>query len=54
MAPIGDRPWSPPRRHRFMVPDRPSTLADLFALHGMDEARTERFGAAFLDILREG
>ncbi|MGV8985654.1 MAG: DNA helicase RecQ [Cypionkella sp.] len=33
---------------------RPSTLADLYAVHGMGEARTERFGAAFLDILRDG
>ena len=33
---------------------RPSTLADLYRVSGMGEARTERFGAAFLEILREG
>ncbi|OZA04744.1 MAG: ATP-dependent DNA helicase RecQ, partial [Rhodobacterales bacterium 17-64-5] len=43
-----------PSTLKQIAENRPSTLSDLYNLHGMGEARTERFGAAFLDILREG
>ena len=33
---------------------KPSTLADLYRVRGMDAARTDRFGETFLEILREG
>ncbi|MBI1171032.1 DNA helicase RecQ [bacterium] len=38
---------------RQIAESRPSTLADLYRVSGMGEARTERFGAVFLDILRD-
>ncbi len=38
---------------RQIAESRPSTLADLHRVSGMGEARIERFGAAFLEILRQ-
>jgi len=39
---------------RAIVERRPSTLAELVAIQGMGEAKVERFGEAFLAVLREG
>jgi ATP-dependent DNA helicase RecQ len=39
---------------RQIAERRPSTLGELQAIHGMGEQKTERFGAAFLAVLREG
>jgi ATP-dependent DNA helicase RecQ len=38
---------------RLIAERRPSTLAELQAIQGMGELKVERFGAAFLDILRD-
>jgi ATP-dependent DNA helicase RecQ len=38
---------------RAIAERRPSTLAELQAIPGMGEQKTERFGAAFLAVLRE-
>ena len=39
---------------RAIAERRPSTLAELVAIQGMGEAKVERFGEAFLEVLREG
>ncbi|MFN3993214.1 MAG: DNA helicase RecQ [Tabrizicola flagellatus] len=39
---------------RAIVERRPSTLADLARIQGMGDAKIERFGAAFLEVLRDG
>jgi ATP-dependent DNA helicase RecQ len=39
---------------RAIVERRPSTLAELVGIQGMGEQKVERFGQAFLDVLREG
>jgi ATP-dependent DNA helicase RecQ len=39
---------------RQIAERRPSTLAELVAIQGMGEQKVERFGAAFLAVLREG
>jgi ATP-dependent DNA helicase RecQ len=39
---------------RQIAERRPSTLAELAAIQGMGEQKIERFGAAFLAVLREG
>ncbi|WP_135447509.1 DNA helicase RecQ [Tabrizicola caldifontis] len=39
---------------RAIAERRPSTLAELAAIPGMGEHKLERFGAAFLAVLREG
>jgi ATP-dependent DNA helicase RecQ len=39
---------------RQIAERRPSTLTELQGLPGMDEQKVDRFGAAFLDILRDG
>jgi ATP-dependent DNA helicase RecQ len=39
---------------RTIVERRPSTLGELQAIGGMGELKVERFGAAFLAVLREG
>ena len=39
---------------RQIAERKPSTLSDLDRIQGMGEAKTERFGAAFLDVLRQG
>ena len=44
----------PPSTLRAIVERRPSTLSELAGISGMGEAKLERFGAAFLAILREG
>jgi ATP-dependent DNA helicase RecQ len=41
-----------PATLKQIAESRPSTLSDLYQVHGMGEARTERFGATFLVILR--
>ncbi len=38
---------------RQIAERKPSTLSDLDRIQGMGEAKTERFGAAFLDVLRQ-
>lgn len=42
-----------PTTLKQIAEQRPGSLSDLYRLPGMDEARTERFGAAFLEILRD-
>ena len=44
----------PPSTLRAIVERRPSTLSELAGISGMGEAKLERFGAAFLAILRDG
>jgi ATP-dependent DNA helicase RecQ len=39
---------------RAVVERRPSTLGELMGIGGMGEAKVERFGEAFLAVLREG
>jgi ATP-dependent DNA helicase RecQ len=39
---------------RQIAERRPSTLAELAAIQGMGEQKVDRFGAAFLAVLREG
>ena len=39
---------------RQIAEQRPSTLSELDQISGMGAAKTERFGAAFLDVLRNG
>ena len=39
---------------RQIAERRPSTLAQLQAIQGMGELKIDRFGAAFLKVLREG
>jgi ATP-dependent DNA helicase RecQ len=39
---------------RQIAERRPSTLTELQGLSGMDEQKVDRFGAAFLEILRDG
>ena len=39
---------------RAIAERRPSTLAELVAIQGLGEAKVERFGEAFLEVLREG
>ncbi|WP_149588698.1 DNA helicase RecQ [Tabrizicola flagellatus] len=39
---------------RAIVERRPSTLAELARIQGMGDAKIERFGAAFLEVLRDG
>jgi ATP-dependent DNA helicase RecQ len=43
-----------PATLRAIVERRPSTLAELVAIQGMGELKVERFGEAFLAVLREG
>jgi ATP-dependent DNA helicase RecQ len=43
-----------PSTLRAIVERRPSTLAELVGIPGMGERQVERFGAAFLAVLREG
>ena len=42
-----------PATLKQIAESRPDSLSDLYRVSGMGEARTERFGAAFLQILRE-
>ena len=39
---------------RHIAERRPSTLAELANIQGMGDQKTDRFGAAFLEVLREG
>lgn len=39
---------------RHIAERRPSTLTELAGIQGMGDQKTERFGAAFLEVLREG
>ena len=39
---------------RQIVERRPGSLAEMETISGMGEQKLERFGAAFLDLLREG
>jgi ATP-dependent DNA helicase RecQ len=39
---------------RQIAERRPSTLSELQAIQGMGDLKTDRFGAAFLEVLREG
>jgi ATP-dependent DNA helicase RecQ len=39
---------------RAIVERRPSTLGELVGIQGMGEQKIERFGEAFLAVLREG
>ena len=39
---------------RAIAERRPSTLVEMQAIQGMGEQKVERFGAAFLAVLREG
>jgi ATP-dependent DNA helicase RecQ len=39
---------------RQIAERRPSTLGELAGIQGMGEAKVERFGAAFLSVLRSG
>ena len=39
---------------RQIAERRPSTLGEMQAIHGMGELKTDRFGTAFLEVLREG
>jgi ATP-dependent DNA helicase RecQ len=39
---------------RQIAERRPSTLAELQDIQGMGELKVERFGEAFLSVLREG
>ena len=39
---------------RVIAERRPSTLGELVGIGGMGEAKVERFGEAFLAVLREG
>ncbi|TAG10715.1 MAG: ATP-dependent DNA helicase RecQ, partial [Rhodobacterales bacterium] len=39
---------------RQIAERRPSTLSELHDIQGMGELKVERFGAAFLAVLREG
>jgi ATP-dependent DNA helicase RecQ len=39
---------------RAIVERRPSTLGELVGIQGMGEAKVERFGEAFLEVLRAG
>ncbi|MFC3084618.1 DNA helicase RecQ [Tabrizicola soli] len=43
-----------PATLRAIAERRPSTLAELAGIGGIGEAKVERFGAAFLRVLREG
>ncbi len=43
-----------PATLRAIAEQRPSTLAELAGIGGIGEAKVERFGAAFLRVLREG
>jgi ATP-dependent DNA helicase RecQ len=43
-----------PSTLRAIAERRPSTLAELVAIPGMGERQVDRFGAAFLTVLREG
>jgi ATP-dependent DNA helicase RecQ len=39
---------------RQIAERRPSTLGEMQAIQGMGELKTDRFGTAFLEVLREG
>lgn len=43
-----------PATLRAIVERRPSTLAELARIQGIGDAKIERFGAAFLEVLRDG
>ena len=42
------------RTLRQIAERRPSTLGEMQAIQGMDDLKTDRFGTAFLEVLREG
>ncbi|WP_432448712.1 DNA helicase RecQ [Aliiroseovarius marinus] len=44
----------PPRILRLIAERRPTSLSDMARISGMGDAKAERFGPAFLDILNEG
>ena len=37
-----------------MLDRRPATLAEMLTIHGVGQAKLERYGEAFLDALRAG
>ena len=39
---------------RQIAERRPSTLGEMQAIQGMGDLKTDRFGTAFLEVLREG